>query len=202
MKTNLIGIHGKARSGKDTAAAVIADYFGGYINSFATPIKQALKVILNESELPDDDKKEGIIPDLGVTYRYLMQTLGTEWGRQLINPDIWVKIAERRVRNIKRLHKRGLTETFAPLRLFVVVFPDVRFDNEAKWIRKNGGAIIHVVRRDCPEVNAHSSEAGITPDNEDFVLYNRASTVDEFRGDVAELCARGISHYINEGSKP
>lgn len=107
-------------------------------------------------------RKEEIIPALGVSPRHMMQTLGTEWGRDLINRDIWITMAKH------RLLQAGEG----------MVIPDVRFNDEAAWIRKAGGRVVHLLRNSVTPVKEHSSEAGVTILPEDLVLLNNGSLED------------------------
>jgi hypothetical protein len=147
----LIGITGQARSGKDTAADFLISSIDFTKYSFATPIKDAVK---NLFHLTDDHVnghlKEVVLPDLGCSPRYLMQTLGTEWGRKLVDPEVWLMVAQK---SISRLALNGNAG---------VVIPDVRFENEAAFIRNNGGLLIHISRPDCEKVLAHESELGVS----------------------------------------
>jgi len=158
----LIAIAGKARSGKDTVAnrLITRHGFAGY--SFAQPLKTGLQAIFGLSqEHVDGSLKEEIVDWIGKSPRQMLQTLGTEWGRNLIHPNIWVMVAQQ--------HYLRLTST----RKFEgMVIPDVRFENEAKWVRDSGGLIIHISRSDAPEVAAHSSEDGISIYSEDVILQN------------------------------
>lgn len=167
----LIGIAGRARSGKDTVANFIIAAIGGYRYSFADPIRAMLAPLgVNMSDPYWQARKEELIPALGVSPRRMMQTLGTEWGRQLINPDLWLIMAH------QRLLQNGPG----------MVIPDVRFDNEAAWIRKHGGRIIHVFRPDTKAVEAHASEDGIEMQDTDVRLFN-SGTLEELQLSVREL---------------
>ena len=108
------------------------------------------------------DHKEQVIPALGVSPRRLMQTLGTDWGRELIHPDIWLTMA------LQRLVHVGPG----------MVIADVRFENEAAWVRKYGGRILHVHRPDAAAVETHASEYGIQQLPEDLVIMNAGSLED------------------------
>lgn len=157
MKQNvpIIGIHSKARSGKDTIANFILALRGGYIYSFADPIRAMIAAIGIDMRDPYwQEHKEDLIPALGVSPRRLMQTLGTEWGRNLINPNIWIIMA---TQNLLRFGNG-------------MIIPDVRFENEADWVRSNGGVLIHVERPNAPKIEAHDSEKGV-----------------EFRADLGDL---------------
>lgn len=107
-------------------------------------------------------RKEDVIPAIGKSPRELMQTLGTEWGRNLVNEDLWLILAR------QRLLKMGPG----------MVISDVRFDNEALWVRKLGGRIIHVKRDLAERVKQHSSEVGVTVEPGDGVIVNNGSLED------------------------
>ncbi|GIV03835.1 MAG: hypothetical protein KatS3mg015_2665 [Fimbriimonadales bacterium] len=167
----LIGIAGRARSGKDTVANFIIAAIGGYRYSFADPIRAMLVPLGVDMNDPYwQARKEDIIPALGVSPRRMMQTLGTEWGRNLINPDLWIVLAH------QRLLQNGPG----------MVISDVRFENEAAWIRKHGGRIIHVIRPDAKAIEAHASEDGIEVQDTDAQLFNNG-TLEELQLSVREL---------------
>lgn len=167
----LIGIAGRARSGKDTVANFIIAAIGGYRYSFADPIRTMLAPLGVDMNDPYwQARKEDVIPALGVSPRRMMQTLGTEWGRNLINPDLWLVMAH------QRLLRNGPG----------MVISDVRFENEAAWIRKHGGRIIHVIRPEAKAVEAHASEDGIEMLDTDAQLFN-SGTLEELQLTVREL---------------
>lgn len=148
----IIGLAGPAGSGKDTAA----DYFCSEYNflkySFAQPLKAMLEALgLPAADYESRTKKEEIHPSFGVSYRKMAQTLGTEWGRDLIHPDIWVIAAARKLEQLSKAGCRG------------VVIADCRFENEAAFIRKHG-TLIHIKGREMPlaqDGQNHASEAGL-----------------------------------------
>lgn len=150
-KMRLIGIAGPARAGKDTLCSYMLDNLDGVWtrSSFADPIKEMLRAIGVDCS---DDKKAVVSDDYGVTPRHMMQTLGTEWGRNLIDGDIWVK-------------------AFARLNAGkCVIVPDVRFENEAELVREHG-ILIHLVGRGGIE-GKHVSENAIEFNPGDIVIDN------------------------------
>lgn len=152
----LIGIHGKARSGKDTCADYLVENHRFKRYSFADPLKQGAQVMLDWGyEDVYGVRKDEVDPMYGFSPRYVLQTLGTDWGRVMLRDDIWIKVAESKVAQIERC-----------------VIPDIRFDNEANFIRENGGIVIHLTRQDAPQVEAHASEEGIYMNIEDYVINN------------------------------
>lgn len=175
MQRLLIGLTGKAGVGKDTVAEIMLAHHGVQPYAFAGPIKGALSGMgFSRAEYDKDGAKDAIIPDLGVSYRHLAQTLGTEWGRH-IHPDFWLILAKRFVERWPNDH---------------IVISDVRFENEAKWIRELGGHVIHVrgpVRRPIAEGRGgHVSEAGIEALPGDLFLHNLAS-IDFLREQISTL---------------
>jgi hypothetical protein len=174
MNPVLVGITGPARSGKDTAAQLLHASWGGYIYALAEPLKLMLAAGLGVDMRQKywQDKKEQLIPAIGRSPRQLMQTLGTEWGRQLVSEDLWLVLAAAQLRT------RGAG----------MIIPDVRFENEAAWIRARGGTILHLRRKDAEQVNPHQSEAGVAHVPGEVVISNDATIVD-LQEQIDELVA-------------
>jgi len=167
----LIGIAGNKGHGKDTVGSMLVDEYGFEALAFADPIKEAVKVALymtDEQVYGTQAQKEAIDPRYGFSPRHAMQTLGTEWGRDLLREDIWPTVLWAR---IDRLKAEGFTK-------FCIT--DVRFPNEAKEIRDRGGVIVKVIRPGV-ETDAHSehvSEALIDTIVPDYVIHNDANLGD------------------------
>ena len=160
----LIGIAGRARTGKDTTVDFLIAQYGGYRYSFADPLRAMLKVGLG---IDMDDtywkmNKENTIPALGCSPRQLLQTLGTEWGRQQVHPDVWLIMAS------DMLHRRGRG----------MVISDIRFENEAAWVRKHDGVVIHQERDAAPAIREHASEVPLIIEPADTRLYNNAGLME------------------------
>lgn len=170
----LIGIAGKARSGKDTVADMLVEQ-GMVKYSFAAPLKAGVRVMFGLTrDHTDGDLKEDIVPWIGRSPRYLMQTIGTEYGRELVATDIWLRCAERVIADAEESGATGL------------VIPDVRFDNEAEWLRGMGGLLVHLHRPDADKVQAHRSEAGVSPDWGDYTISNHAG-LDALRRNTLDM---------------
>lgn len=164
----LIGIAGKAGSGKSTAADYLVQHHGFYTASWAEPLKAALAV-MGFPEPTNRDLKEAQIPGFDFSWREAAQLLGTEWGRGL-DPDIWTKLMARRLEG-----KGDLS----------FVISDVRFENESAMIRAQGGIVWHIKGRevDLGEHAAHASEAGI-------LLYPSKDELIDNRGSLEGLYAQ------------
>lgn len=164
----LIGIHGPLNGGKDTVAAYIQSRHAGFRKyAFAQPIKQACNVLFGftQEQIEDRAKKEEVDPFWGFTPRKAMQLLGTEYGRNMLRDDLWIKRAEVEINNNQKIG-------------YNTIITDVRFENEAVWLRSRPNAILIYLQvpglvRD--ERYKHASEAGISMDPSDIVIVNDKS---------------------------
>lgn len=171
MKQLLIGLAGRARTGKTTAANHLANVHGFQTYAFADPLREGLMNIFNLSPCDfDDDLKEQPIGWLGRSTRELMQSMGTEWGRNMVHPELWLLLAEQNLEFLGQAHDTATG----------FVISDLRFENEADFVRKRGGIVIHVLRPDAAEVNPHVSETGIGIQDNDLVLHNEGALDDLF----------------------
>ena len=144
--SNLIAFTGYAGCGKSTAAKHLVDAHGYTLVKFAGPLKAMMRALgLGDREIEGDLKEIPCKLLDGRTPRYAMQTLGTEWGRDLIGPHFWVNVATDIICAV--LDQGGK-----------VVIDDLRFDNEAIATRVLGGRIVKVARPGVGAVNSHSSD--------------------------------------------
>lgn len=160
----IIGIAGPARAGKNTVADFIKEHYQCMTYAFAEPIKGMLSSLgLTPYELHGGWKDE-VSQDFQATPRHMMQTLGTEWGRDTINENIWVIAAERRLNLLNRGRQCA-----------TILITDVRFPNEADFVREHG-FLIHV-ERPVKRIQGsdHRSERRLSIQNSDFVIINDGS---------------------------
>lgn len=159
----LLGFCGPAGAGKDTCVLHMVREYGFEQMSFAAPLKRGLAA-MGFATPQTAEEKEAIIAELGVSWRHLAQTLGTEWGRALVHPNLWVICA------LRALKDDG---SYA--------FSDVRFENEARLIREAGGIVVHLTGRKADMAEAtqgHASEKGVQRDPRDFFVTNGGSIKD------------------------
>lgn len=157
MRPHLIGVVGHKRHGKGEVAKRLVQT-QRYTNvKFADALKDMLRALLRSAGYFDDviermiegDLKEVPVAALGdQSPRHAMITLGTDWGRQMMHPHLWIRIAQERIRKYLSCD-------------MPVVVDDVRFLNEADAIRRMGGTLIRVVRNDEVPDLSHPSEAEV-----------------------------------------
>lgn len=185
----IIGLTGKKQSGKTTAADYLNENFDFAMRSFADPLKGMAFILLDECGLGSNDihDKEAPLPKLGVSYRKLLQSLGTEWGRNLV-PDLWVICAENDLK-----HYTPSTS---------LVYDDVRFENEADFIRAKGGLVVHIERPGLVSNDPHESESGIKfkPGDERLVNNDMDDFLHQFRCLVESKLPMKIKTNTPEGA--
>lgn len=198
----LVGFSGLAGAGKDTAASafiknyVLRDGRPVHRYSFAEPLKNGVATMLSafgitRMNIEDRDLKERQIEGLTFSPRQMLQQVGTEAGRTL-DPDLWVKIAE-------QVRSTAVGRNWAAM-----VLTDVRFENEAAWIRANGGKVIHIERDAVkPKLSLwrrllvgiglgrlvmHVTELGVKHQRGDIVIKNNTDIqdLDDWVEDLAE----------------
>lgn len=159
--TKLIGIAGKARAGKDTIAGYVCENLGYEHYWFSKPLKESARHMfgLNDAQLYGAHK-ETVDLRWGKSPREILQTLGTEVAREMFHQNLWIIRAEQTLIECQR---KGL------------VISDIRYENEADWIRQMGGVIVHVRRENTIAVRAHVSEKGVKVQPEDIIINNNGS---------------------------
>jgi len=137
---HIIGIHGSMGAGKTTIRKHLEEEHGARWIAMAGPLKRALLGMgATDEEIYGGMKAEKNALWGGRTNRYAQQTLGTEWGRDMITPDIWVNCVRRQLLKI-RDEREGVV---------LVVIDDVRFPNESAMIEGMGGLLWTVRRREA-----------------------------------------------------
>jgi len=116
-----------------------------------------------------------------LTPREILQLLGTEAGREIIHPNIWVNalFADYSDGSIE-----DLGEKLKLKHLSKWIITDVRFPNEVKAIKDKGGIVIRVERDDLLRLgyldkNAHKSETALDDYKDwDYTIKNN-DTIEE-----------------------
>jgi len=109
--------------------------------------------IWEKSEHPDKDfvgmvRLNGIPAELKegiMTARELMQVFGTDIGRRMFSPDIWVN---------------ATFSNIAKDDFDIALIPDMRFPSEMSGIIKNKGSVVRLTRNIC-NVDNHPSETAL-----------------------------------------
>lgn len=126
-----------------------------------------------------------------LTPRLILQLLGTDCGRQIIHPNIWVN---------------ALFADYHELCSWIIT--DVRFPNEAKAIKDRRGIVIRVER--CNEDGSsygwgnpnanHESETALDDYEFDYVINNNTS-IDDLIHNINHLIETEYSAFKNSHTK-
>lgn len=179
----IIGISGKAGSGKDTAAKMLEVLYANpdisyenFINRryrdfadiqvihFADILKETVQALfgIGEWETNTQEGKKMTISWIGKTVRELLQGVG-QGLRDAIDPDLWVKALF------------ANTEGWANY-----IIADVRYPNELMAVKERGGVLLRIDRNGAGAGN-HSSETALDGYEEwDVHIENNGSMEDLF----------------------
>lgn len=164
---DIVGLSGKARSGKDYLARTVVVPQGYLPLSLANHFKisaAAKNPLLLIQELWETDKSDEM--------RRFLQEEGTERGRNVYGENIWLRHAELWMYYFGLF---GMTK---------FVFPDLRFENEVEWVQGLGGRVFRIQGRGglTGDAAAHPSETALddyvgfdaridnSPENERWVI--------------------------------
>jgi hypothetical protein len=157
----LFGLSGYGKAGKDTVGAFARGAgfsrmaFGDRLKEFLYRQNPAIGINLKTEKvvrLQEMVRKEGWEnakwhPEV----QMLLQHTGTEAGREVVHPDIWIiAVATEMTANQPK----------------AVVVTDVRFPNEANWVKEMGGEMWRVNRpgnepKKYPDGTVHVSETAL-----------------------------------------
>ena len=174
----VVAFAGTKGAGKDTAADVLVTEHDFTRVRMADGLKEMLRALLRYRGTDDalieryieGDLKETPCPALnGRTMRHAMQTLGTDWGRKMIDEDIWVDSTHDRI-----------------LAVGDAVVSDIRFPNEAEMIKDLGGAVIRI-DRDTGAADPHISEQLTSGLLVDWVVRNDGTSPESLRQQIRGL---------------
>jgi hypothetical protein len=180
----IIGIHGKAGSGKDTFASFLIEEAEGYSFNrlaFADPVYDCVDIIfrIKSREIVD---KEALVEGWPFSLREMLQKVGTDMARNVIGDNIWVE------NMMMRIEEASEPNT---------IITDVRYENEANYIKRERGVVIFVRSNKNHRnqvVRDHDSEDGMCYERADLIVANTGGldNLKTIAGTIAtELAERG-----------
>ncbi len=156
------------------------------------------KLYITKEEALEEQRKwspnfeDGEISTYILTPRKLLQLLGTECGRQIIHPNIWINALMSEYKGIcqrtKSIDKCNICyngqEENQCRRYPNWIITDVRFPNEAKAIKDRGGIIIRVNRAmTSKSIDTHESETALDNYTDfNYIIDNKGNIEDLIEG--------------------
>jgi hypothetical protein len=153
---HLIGVCGRFRAGKDTIGEHLVSSYGYRRYAFADKVKElARRAPINWNGEKDE------------VGRTTLQDLGNN-VREVLGEDTWIHVLERLVYGGEKVPA-------------LVVITDIRYTNEADWVRAQGGQVWKVIRRGTPTdtpASNHVSETSVDEIRPDVIVPNVGSIED------------------------
>lgn len=171
----IIGISGKKRHGKDTAAAAMQQGLLFYGKSVRVALADSLKQEVADACSVSVDFLEKHKDN----FRLILQGWGTDFKRKLVDDNYWVDRLKDTIANL-------------PADVDFVFVPDVRFKNELAAIKELGGITVRVTRPGLPSDDSHVSETDL--DNSTFDHHIVAQKITFLRQESSNL----IQRIVNE----
>lgn len=162
----LIGLSGKKEAGKDSFYNALAQVANVPIMrmALADPLKdEVYEYILKphgiDREALDDERKKH--------FRLILQGWGTDFKRNFFGSDYWVKVFDKRLQEIKASGFDG-----------IVVITDIRFLDEANYVKSVDGVLVRIDRPNHRTTDSHSSENALDDYSFDEWITNDGSIED------------------------
>lgn len=174
MNRPIVAIAGLIGAGKTTVAMHLCENHNFRRVRFAGPLKDMIAALGLSREEIDGSLKETPCDLLGgQTPRHAMQTLGTEWGRQMIVGDLWIRAWRRAVAEVPE----GVG----------VVVDDMRFPNEAAEVRKfPRSTVVRIARTGPRRTENYDHPSELQTFEPDVTIYND-STIEALLSRVDRL---------------
>lgn len=169
--------------GKTSVAQAMVDHHHFNRIPMAETLKLMIRTMLRDIGLNDDeiltletgDKQSPFCSYSPTTLRTAYQTLGTEWGRKLIDADIWLNIWNRKVN--EQISVWGES----------VVCDDIRFKNEFDRVLNMGGEMWCINRGEYRPRPAHASESFDPPMHQFTHILQNDGTIEELITKIGKL---------------
>ncbi len=163
----IIGLIGKSQVGKTTASDYAIQEFDKLTKlSFATPLKDMLvrAGICSYHEVFEEKTWFS---------RSLLQLIGTNLIREQIDPNFWINKIKERITHL----------SFAEN---TVIIDDIRFKNEAEFIRNSNGVLLRITRPSVNSVDKHRSETELDEIIPNTTIVNNGTLI-EYKKNVLSV---------------
>lgn len=152
-KCIVIGVLGRAGSGKSTAAKHIQEKYGAKVFSFAKPLKNLAKILFNftdEQVFGTQAQKETVDLRYGISPRTAMIRLG-DGARETLWKSIWIDTCFTQIQEDYEAYVRrpNWPNEFKTTPIYII--EDARYPNEVKAISSDKRFSGYVIKLVCPD---------------------------------------------------
>jgi len=180
----IISISGKIGSGKDTIADIIMQYTPYHrwqVKKFAGKLKDIAEILTGVPKINFEDqefKQQDMGPEWGMTYRDLLQKLGTEAMRNGLHKNVWVNA-------LFADYQFNIDEDE---QVAYWIITDSRFPNELAAVKEHNGIAIKVIRDSGNTIGTtHTSETALDDYTDWDYVINNNGTLEELKTQVLSI---------------
>lgn len=174
MSQIIFALLGKSTAGKTTVADYLHNYYGVGCIAFADPLKEAAEILFNGESFYSDKNKN--LADSGVTKRKILCDLADMV--KCVDEDAFIKLADKQVRKMR---------DFSAL-----IFTDVRFKNEVKYLRGKKAVFIEIVRDNLESTGFQHESEQLDTSKIHRIVINNNGTLSDLYSEVD----RAMLHYL------
>jgi hypothetical protein len=147
----IIGFSGKKQTGKTTGANILSKELGDincFTVGFADALKEEIIIAINAVNIlrGHEPINRTTIEQFKQHFRFIMQGWGTDFRRMMYGDRYWI---EQLNTELQKAEQTGYK---------YAIIPDVRFLNEANFIRSKHGILIRIERMVFQNSDTHQSE--------------------------------------------
>jgi hypothetical protein len=170
MKYPLVGLAGRNRADVEMVAEYLKNK--GYMRyGLSYPVKRGIAAMLNIGVTQIDESERNYkLPGIDVSPSVIIRDVG-DFVRAHYGDDVLLQLATPVINGARLINK-------------AVVITDVLTEEDAVFVRSNGGVILHLVRTDILPEGRACSGSEVSALNGDITIFNNSALFELYR-DVA-----------------
>lgn len=178
-RPRVIGLAGKAGSGKDTVASLLTRHLKGSTRTYALadPVKItcAMAFMVPLETFYSEDKTK-IIEPWGISIREALIMVGTTFFREGYRDDVWLQHCQK---------------VFDTCTADTLIITDVRRGNEEAWVLDNWGVLLYVTGRSTESID-HITETHqeLAVNTDMYIRVDNSGSLEELDARVRQLAEK------------
>lgn len=179
----ILAFTAKAGAGKSQLSDFICQNYIAHPIAFSDPLRTMVAPLAFMLAHGDPDHANHILYDGKDTKLPIVKTSARQLYREFgdvmrhHSPDVFVSLTALKIEMVKNYYKKKISDPGFDV---PIIIDDLRYDNEAKWVKDNAGTIIKINRPEgqLRNVPQHNSENGIDGEFIDYEIDNDGALIE------------------------